>query len=146
MQWRELSRGLHGRTVALVFAPGDEIAATLTGWCGEQQIGAASFTAIGALSEVTLGWFDRRSRFELLLAEHVEVLSLAGDVALQDDQPAVHAHVVVGRSAGSAHGGHLLRALVRPTLELVLDETPAHLRKHRDPESGLAPIALDARD
>jgi predicted DNA-binding protein with PD1-like motif len=38
-----------------------------------------------------------------------------------------------------------MRAQVRPTLELVLDEAPAHLRKRHDPESGLALIAADAR-
>jgi predicted DNA-binding protein with PD1-like motif len=119
---------------------------TLSAWCREQGIGAAHFTAIGALSDVTLGWFDweAKSYCEIPLDEQLEVLTLAGDVALQDDQPAVHAHVVVGRSDGTAHGGHLLRAHVRPTLELLLDESPAHLRKRHDPESGLALIAPDA--
>jgi predicted DNA-binding protein with PD1-like motif len=146
MQWRELSRGEHGRTVALVFARGDEVTATLSAWCREQEIGAAHFTAIGAFSDVTLGWFDweTKSYREIPLDEQVEVLTLAGDVALQDDEPAIHAHVVVGRSDGTTHGGHLLRAHVRPTLELILDESPAHLRKRHDPESGLALIAPDA--
>lgn len=143
MQWRELSRGDHGRTVVLVFGTGDEVMATLKGWCREQRITGAHFTGIGALSGLTLGWFDWESKSyrEIPLEEQVEVLSLAGDVALQEDQPAVHAHIVVGRSDGSAHGGHLLRAQVRPTLELILDEVPAHLRKQHDPESGLALIA-----
>ena len=74
------------------------------------------------------------------------MLTLAGDVALQDDQPALHVHLVVGRADGTAHGGHLMRAHVRPTLELILEESPAHLRKRHDPESGLALIAPDARD
>lgn len=148
MQWREISRGEHGRTVALVFDVGDEVTTTLTCWCREQQITGARFTAIGGLSEVTLGWFDWRSKsfHEILLTEQVEVLMLAGDVALQDGQPAVHAHVVLGRADGTAHGGHLLMAQVRPTLELVLDETPGHLRRRHDPESGLALLALEASD
>jgi len=148
MRWRELSRGEHGRTVALVFSTGDEVMATLSEWCREQKIGAARFTAIGALSDVTLGWFDwqAKSYREIPLDEQVEVLTLAGDVALQDDQPALHVHLVVGRADGTAHGGHLMRAHVRPTLELILEESPAHLRKRHDPESGLALIAPDARD
>ena len=146
MQWRELSRGEHGRTAALVFVSGDEVVETLSAWCREQNIGAARFTAIGALSDVTLGWFDWQAKTfrEIALDEQVEVLTLAGDVALQDDQPAVHAHIVVGRCDGTAHGGHLLKAHVRPTLELVLDEAPAHLRKQHDPESGLALIVPGA--
>lgn len=143
MQWRELSHGEHGRTVVLVFVSGDEVMETLSGWCREQHVDGARFTAIGAFRDLTLGWFDWEAKTyrEIPLEEQVEVLSLAGDVALEDDQPAVHAHVVVGRSDGSARGGHLLRAHVRPTLELVLDEVPAHLRKRHDPESGLALIA-----
>jgi hypothetical protein len=77
------------------------------------------------------------------LDEQVEVVALVGDVALDDGEPAVHAHVVVARSDGSASGGHLLEAHVRPTLEVVLSESPAHLRKRYDRASGLALIALD---
>jgi predicted DNA-binding protein with PD1-like motif len=68
----------------------------------------------------------------------VEVLSLVGDVALQDGKPVVHAHLIVGRKNGTAHGGHLLEARVRPTLEVVLTESSQALRKTKDPESGLA--------
>ena len=148
MQWRELSSGEHGRTVALVFATGDEVMETLTAWCQEQRVTGAHFTAIGALSGATLGWFDWQTKAyrEIPLEEQVEVLTLAGDVALQDDQPAVHAHIVVGRSDGTAHGGYLLHGHVRPTLELILDEVPAHLRKRHDPESGLALIAPGLTD
>jgi predicted DNA-binding protein with PD1-like motif len=71
----------------------------------------------------------------------VEVASLIGDVALSPDgKPALHAHVVLGRRNGSALAGHLGRAHVRPTLEVILTESPAHLRKRLDPESGLALI------
>jgi uncharacterized protein len=52
----------------------------------------------------------------------------------------VHAHVVLGRSDGTALGGHLLEVHVWPTLEVVLDESPAHLRKRSDPETGPALI------
>ncbi|MBA3348875.1 MAG: DUF296 domain-containing protein [Actinobacteria bacterium] len=65
---------------------------------------------------------------------------LAGDVASKDGKPTVHAHVVVGKRDGTAHGGHLLRAHVRPTLELILESSPAQLRKRVDEETGLALI------
>ncbi len=44
---------------------------------------------------------------------------------------------------GSTVGGHLLEGHVRPTLELTLIEPPAHLRKRKDPETGLALIDLE---
>jgi predicted DNA-binding protein with PD1-like motif len=52
----------------------------------------------------------------------------------------VHAHVVVGTRDGSARGGHLLEGHVRPTLELLVEEAPAELRKTYDRQSGLALI------
>ena len=70
--------------------------------------------------------------------------SLTGDVALAPDgKPALHVHAVLGRRDGTALAGHLTEARVRPTLEVVLTEQPAHLRKRYDPESGLALIRPD---
>ena len=78
-----------------------------------------------------------------LIHEHDgEVLSLVGELAMKDDEPKVHAHVVVGRSDGSTRGGHLLGGHVRPTLEVILTESPAHLRKEIDEETGLALIRI----
>jgi hypothetical protein len=71
------------------------------------------------------------------------VLALLGDIALQDGKPKLHAHVVLGRRDGSACGGHLLAARVRPTLEVIVTESPAHLNRKHDPRSGLALIDPD---
>jgi predicted DNA-binding protein with PD1-like motif len=135
------------RTWALVFDKGDEVVEELTGFAKREGLGAAHLTAIGALREVTLGFFDpkRKEYRRIPVREQVEVLSLLGDVALDDsDEPRVHAHVVVGKSDGTAHGGHLMEAHVWPTLELILTEPPEHLRRRPDPESGLALIDLRA--
>src|SRR5947208_381657 len=114
----------------------------LTAFAKAQKLGAAHFTAIGAFSDVTLGYFDRAKRDykKIPLHEQVEVLSLLGDIALDKGEPKVHAHVVVGRADGEARGGHLLEAHVWPTLEVVLVESPRHLRKRHDHETGLALI------
>jgi predicted DNA-binding protein with PD1-like motif len=136
------------KTYALVFDRGDEVMEALEGFARAQALDAAHFTAIGAFSDATIGYFDweRKEYRENEVPEQVEVLMLAGDVADDDGAPAVHAHVVLGRADGSALGGHLLRARVRPTLELVLTETPAHLRKRHDEASGLALIDPSASD
>jgi uncharacterized protein len=134
------------RTWALVFATGDEVVSTLTEFATLHQLSAARFTAIGAFSEATLGYFDwRKKDYErITVREQVEVLSLLGDVAQDAGQPKVHAHVVVGKRDATAHGGHLLEARVRPTLEVMLVESPARLARVFDPESGLALIEIDA--
>jgi uncharacterized protein len=131
------------QTFILVFQTGDELAEGLLRFAQEQKLSAASFKAIGALSSVRLGWLSwERKRYEpsVTLDEQVELVSLIGDVALQDGEPVVHAHVVIGKKDGTAHGGHLLQAHVRPTCEVVLTESPAHLQKFIDRESGLALI------
>ncbi len=75
---------------------------------------------------------------KITVNDKIECVSLIGDIALGKDGPKLHAHLVVGKRDGSVMGGHLLEAHVRPTLELVLSETPAHLHREVDPESGLA--------
>jgi predicted DNA-binding protein with PD1-like motif len=130
-------------TYAIVFESGDELAKGLKDFAAEQELTAASFKAIGALSSVELGWFDwddKEYHTSVKLDEQVELLSLIGDIALKDDKPAVHAHIVVGKRDGTAHGGHLIKATVRPTCEVILTVSPAHLIKHIDPESGIALI------
>ena len=68
------------------------------------------------------------------------MLSLVGDVAIEGLAPKVHAHVVVGKRDGTAHGGHLLEARVRPTLEVILIQSPGYLRRRFDDRSKLALI------
>jgi predicted DNA-binding protein with PD1-like motif len=140
---------LHDRgekTFALVFEPGDEVVSGLTAFAGRHRLAASHLTAIGAFSQAVLGYFDRdrRDYRRIPVAEQAEVLSLIGDVALKDGKPALHAHVVLGKPDGSTVGGHLLEARVWPTLEVILVESPAHLRRRHDPASGLALIDLDA--
>ncbi len=135
----------HGeKTFALIFDTGDEAMSGLVEFAKANSLGASHFTAIGAFQDVTLGYFDWDSKQyqNIPIREQVEVLSLIGDVALKDGEPKVHAHVVVGRSDGSTRGGHLIAGHVRPTLEVILTESPAHLQKEIDEESGLALIRI----
>jgi len=132
------------KTYALIFESGDEATSGLLDFAKRQGLAGSHFTAIGAFSHVILGYFDLAIREfkKIPIGEQVEVLSLVGDIALKDGEPIVHAHVVVGKSDGTAWGGHLLEAHVRPTLEIMLVETPTHLLRRYDPETGLAPISL----
>jgi predicted DNA-binding protein with PD1-like motif len=101
-------------TFALIFETGDEITEGLKSFAVEQKLNDASFKAIGALSRAKLGWFDweeKKYKTATALEEQVELLSMIGDIALEDGEPQVHAHVVVSKSDGSAHGGHLLEAV-----------------------------------
>jgi uncharacterized protein len=130
------------RTFVLVCETGDEAMKALTSFAAEQRLGGSQFTAIGAFSRAIVAYFDWPSRQyrHVSIDEQVEVLSLVGDVTIENDQPKVHAHVVVGKADATAHGGHLIEGLVRPTLEVVITEAPRHLQRRFDPASGIALI------
>jgi predicted DNA-binding protein with PD1-like motif len=142
MRWRMLAEVEGLRTFVLVFDKGDDPVELLPGFAAEQSCTGSSFTAVGAVASATLGYFDRERREyqQSVVDEQCEVLSLLGDIATHDRKPAVHAHAVLGRRDLSTVGGHLFAASVWPTLELVLTESPAHLRKRYDPDTGLALI------
>lgn len=133
------------KTFVLVFETNDELAQSLKKFASGQKLASASFKAIGALSSLKLGWLNwetKQYEASVSLDEQVELLSLIGDVALKDGEPEVHAHAVVGKRDGTAHGGHLLQAYVRPTCELILTESPTHLKKEFDSSAGIALIKL----
>jgi predicted DNA-binding protein with PD1-like motif len=133
------------RTFVLVCDSGDDAVALLSEFARAEHLSSAQITGIGAFERAVLGYFEwqRKEYLRIPVDEQVEVLSLLGDVALgPDDVPAVHVHAVLGRRDGSTAGGHLLEATVRPTLELVVTESPAHLHKRKDPTTGLALIDL----
>jgi uncharacterized protein len=130
------------KTYAVIFDSGDRVMPALERFAREQGLTASSFTAIGAFSQATLGFFDMETKDyrRIEITEQTEVLSFLGDIAMQGSDPKIHAHVVLGKIDGTAHGGHLIDATVRPTLEVVLTELPGHLRRKHDPETGLALI------
>lgn len=144
MRSRLINEGAQ-RSFVLVFDTGDEVLAGLGGFAREHRISAAEFTGIGAFSGLVLGYFDwqQKSYRRIPIREQVEVVSLLGNIACgEDGKPTLHPHIVVAKADGSAHGGHLLEGHVRPTLELVVTESPAHLQRRHDPQSGLALIRL----
>lgn len=136
------------KTFILVFDKGDEVVQELTRFAKQHNLTASHCTAIGAFKNAVLGFFDREKKDykKIPVAEQVEVLSLIGDIALSRGEPKLHAHVVLGKADGTAWGGHLLEAHVWPTLEVVLTESPAHLRRTQDDETGLALIDISVSD
>jgi uncharacterized protein len=135
------------RTFVVVLSTGEEAMGELIAFAKSQNIAAAQLTAIGALSDAELAYFDweKKDYQSIPVREQVEVASLIGDVASgPSGEPSLHIHLVLARRDGTALAGHLTRARVRPTLEVIINESPAHLRKVHDPESGLALIDPEA--
>jgi predicted DNA-binding protein with PD1-like motif len=131
-------------TYAVVFDTGDEVISGLTTFAKEHYLEASDFTALGAFSGAIVGFFevDQKQYRKIPIEEQVEVLTLVGNITLDDGEPKVHAHVVLGCADGATRGGHLLEGRARPTLELILSESPVQLRRQFDAASGLALIRL----
>ena len=132
-------------TYVVVCDPGDEAVSALTQFARAEDLEAAQITAVGAFERATVGWFDPAARDyrRIPVDEQCEVLSLIGDIAEGDDGPVLHVHAVLGLRDGSTRGGHLLEGRVFPTLEVIVTETPAELRKVMRPDIGVAVIDLD---
>lgn len=135
------------RTFVVVMGKDDEAMAELMNFAREREVTGAGLTAVGAARDGLLGYFDPTEMVyrDIPLTGQAEVLSFVGDVAVQGTSPALHVHGVFGFRDGSTVGGHVQRLNVWPTLEIVVTETPKHLAKRVDEETGLALIGLDER-
>ncbi|MBR0651230.1 DNA-binding protein [Roseomonas terrae] len=135
------------RTHVVILDEGEDAVAALGSFAKEHRITAAQLTAIGAFSATEVAFWDtgakqyRSGRVD----RQAEVLSLVGDIVLDEHgEPACHIHVVLGLEDFSVRGGHLKSATVRPTLEVIVNESPAHLQRRFDPKLGLAVIVPQA--
>ena len=147
MKSTKLSGEAGSKARVVILDSGEEAFTTLTKFANDAGITAASLTAIGAFERATVGWFDfeKKTYQKIEIAEQCEVLSAIGDIAVGDDGKAsLHVHVVLGLADGTTRGGHLLEGKVRPTLEVIVADTPAHLRRKKKPDLGIALIDIVA--
>ena len=123
----------------LVLHTGDDALASMTEFALRNKIEGASFSAIGAFVDSTIAYWnwDTKEYEHIEVAEQVEVLAMTGSVARSGNDPRLHAHVVLGRRDGSTIGGHLIRAVVRPTLEIFFIDYGRRLTRKRDEATGL---------
>jgi predicted DNA-binding protein with PD1-like motif len=128
VQYKLLHEESGERTFAVVLSTGEEVFSSLNDFITRENVHAAHLTGIGALSGLVLMYFDweKKEYLKRPVKEQVEVASLIGDVAEDPDgAPTLHIHIVVGTRDGSAKAGHLGEAHVRPTLEVIVTESPA---------------------
>ncbi|HEU5053495.1 MAG TPA: PPC domain-containing DNA-binding protein [Hanamia sp.] len=132
------------KTYAIILDSGEEAKEQLLAFAKKMKLSASQFTAIGAFSQTTVGFFDfsikdyKKTEFN----EQLEVLSLTGDISLFNGEYKVHAHITLAREDGTAYGGHLIKGIVHPTLEIILNESPLYLKREIDKESGIPLIKI----
>lgn len=132
------------KTYAVILESGEEAKEQLLAFAKEKKLAASQFTAIGAFSQTTVGFFDfsikdyKKTHFN----QQMEVLSVTGDITLFKGEYKVHAHIVLAKEDGTAHGGHLIKGIVHPTLEIILDESPVYLQREMDEKIGIPLIKI----
>ncbi|MGA9509178.1 MAG: PPC domain-containing DNA-binding protein [Candidatus Sulfotelmatobacter sp.] len=142
MQVQLLSGEAQAQQYAVILYQGDEAFSGLQEFAEKYHVTSAHFTAIGAVSSATLGWFDpqRKMYKKIPIQGQHEVIGMSGDIALYQGKPVIHTHMVVGSPDGTARCGHLLEAYVSPTLEVMVTVDPVAMHKRFDPETDLTLI------
>ena len=133
-----------GEPFVLVFETGDAVIETLTRFARENSVTAAFFFGIGAFQEATLAYFDlaKKEYENIPINEQVEVTSFIGNISIYKGEPKIHAHAVVGKRDGSAHSGHLIEGIVRPTLEVFVTVRSDTLQRSLDTTTNLPLLDL----
>ena len=107
--------------------------ASIESYASEQGISAAWFTGMGAVQEATIAFYDQdaESYEKVHFDEPLEVASCVGNVAMLEDAPFAHTHMVLSRPDGSTVAGHLDEATVfAGELQMQVFDEPLVRRHH----------------
>ena len=124
-----------GNTIFLRLEKGEEITESLLQIAEREKIRAASVSGIGATDDCTVGVFDiEKKRYDTFLyTGNREINCLVGNISRRENAPYVHTHITCTGKDGRVVGGHLLRAVVSLTAEIVLTLSDVNIgRKHDD--------------
>ncbi len=98
---------------------------TLEDWAKKNNVQGCTFTAIGAIKDVELGFYElhKKDYIRKTFSEgDFELISFLGNITLKDGKHYAHAHVSIGREDFSVIGGHLFEAKVAVTIEIIIQE------------------------
>ncbi len=123
----------------LVLDRDEELVSTVTAFLAERGIMGGTVTGIGALKNHTLGFFDVESQEYLkrTFEENMELGNLTGTIGSVDGKPFLHAHATVCGPELIAFTGHLFKAEVAVTAELIVTDFETELPRALDEDFGL---------
>ncbi len=144
MKTKQIGGAAGERQYLLVLDTGDEVT-----WClGAFAEGAhitGHFAAIGAVREATVAfWNPETLEYEhIAVREQSEVVAFSGTVAVDaQGKWRAHGHIVLADRSGRTMGGHLVKAYVNPTLEIVFTESAVWLERAKDEATRLSLLKL----
>ena len=123
---------------------GEEILESLTDLCLKESITLASVNGIGAcdLAEVGVYEVDRKEYLKTTLTGSMEILSLQGNITRKDGKPYLHLHAVLCGEDCRCMGGHLNKARISVTCELVIRPLSGTVGRIPDEETGINLMAF----
>ena len=118
---------------------GEEICEQLKVICEKEGVTLASVSAIGAVGDFTVGVFNphtKEYKANTFTGDY-EIVSLLGNVTELDGKFYSHLHMSAGDEKGQVFGGHLNRARVSATCEMVITVIPGNVDRKYSEEIGL---------
>lgn len=128
-----------GNKIVLRVKKGDEILETIKKVALKENVKLANITGLGATDDVSIGIYDTDKSEYLVneFKESFEIVSLAGNISTMNDEYYAHLHIGLGDVQGNMFGGHLNKAIVSATSEIVLDIIDGTIDRFYDDETGL---------
>ena len=124
---------------------GEEILEQVKALAVKEGIHLASVQALGAVNDVTVGVFytAEKEYHANSFQGDMEIVSLTGTITAMDGQPYLHLHMSAGDAQGHVVGGHLNRAVVSATCEMVVTEINGEVGRKFSEEIGLNLFQFD---
>ena len=118
---------------------GEEILTTIKEISLKENIKLASVQALGATDEFTVGVYkvDEKKYYANEFKGYFEIVSLTGTINTMDGEFYTHIHMSAGNDKGGVFGGHLNKAIVSATCEMVIDIIDGNVDRKYDEETGL---------
>lgn len=135
------SKCIYGR-----LTKGDDILRSLTAILKTHSISSGLISAIGAVSQAKIGYFNQESKQyeEHLIDEPMEVLSLLGNVSIKNNEAFAHLHITLAKRDLSTIGGHLCEGTTVYALEFsIIELTGQAFVRQFDRQTGLFLFGLD---
>jgi len=128
-----------GDTIIIRMDPGEEILETMQAVAEKEKVLLAEVSALGAVNDFTVGVFktDEKKYYANHFQGHFEIVSLTGTITTMEGAYYAHLHMSAGNEKGEVFGGHLNRAIISATCEMVLRLIDGQVERRFDQGIGL---------